>query len=202
MEANTVTLIISLSGIGATLIASGLGIYFIAKARSSSLRETLFKKQLDIITRIMHRQGRFRVFATILAGEDDTYKAQARKDIGDCTKDFSEIQEEGAAILPIELWVEVNRLKDHMMKILVAYDEGKGISEDSYKTLVAMMTKIGLLARTVIGTDELTEESISLFSSKKNYENIANMEIEYFRKSMKGLMPNQANSADAKKPRG
>ncbi|MCK5509483.1 MAG: hypothetical protein KAI50_13305 [Desulfobacterales bacterium] len=182
MEANTVTLIIGLSGIGATLIASGLGIYFTAKARSSSLREALFKKQLNIITRIMHRQGRFRVFATILSEENGTYKIQAREDIGDCTKDFSEIQEKGAAILPTELWVEVKRLNDHMTKVLVVYDEGKGISEGSYKTLVAMMAKIGLLARTVIGTDELTEEGLRIFSSKENYENLANMEIEHFTK--------------------
>lgn len=182
MEANTVTLIVGLSGIGATLIAGGLGIYFTAKARSSALREALFNKQLDLISRIMLKQGRFRVFATILAMEDDTYKDQARDDIGDCTKDFSEIQEEGAAILPTELWVEVKKLNDQMTKILVDYDEGRGISEDSFETLVAMMAKIGLLARAVIGADELTEESLGLFSSKKDYENLANMEIEYFRK--------------------
>jgi len=182
MEANTVTLIIGLSGIGATLIASGLGIYFTAKARSSALREALFNKQLDIIARIIRKQGKFRVFAIILAGEDDTYKDQARGDIGDCTKDFSKIQEEGAAILPTELWVEVKKMNYHMTKILVSYDEGKGISEDSFKTLVAMMAKIGLLARTVIGVDQLTEESLSLFSSKKEYENLANIEIEHFRK--------------------
>jgi len=130
----------------------------------------------------MHKQGRFRVFATILAGEDDTYKDLARDDIGDCTKDFSEIQEEGAAILPVELWVEVKKLNDQMATILVDYDEGRGVSEDSSKTLVTTMTKIGLLARAVIGADELTEESLSLFANNKNYDNLANMEIESFRK--------------------
>jgi hypothetical protein len=182
MDANTVTLIVGLSGIGATLIASSLGIYFTAKARSTALREALFNKQLELVSRIMHEQGRFKVFATILAAGDDTYKDRARDDIGDCTKDFSEIQEEGAAILPTELWVEVKKLNNQMTTILVDYDAGRGISEDSFKTLVAMMAKIGLLARTVIGADELTEESLSLFSSKKAYQNLANMEIESFRK--------------------
>lgn len=180
MEANTVTLIIGLSGIGATLIASALGIYFTAKARSGALREALFNKQIDIITRIMHQQSRFRVFATILAGEDDAYKEQVREDIGTCTKDFSEIQEESAAILPTELWVEVKKLNDLMTKSLVSYDEGTGISEDSFKTLVALMAKIALLARAVIGADELTEESLSLFSSKQEYRNLADIEIDYF----------------------
>jgi hypothetical protein len=182
MQANIVTLIIGLSGITATLIAGGLGIYFTAKARSSGLREALFSKQLDLISRIMHKQGRFRVFATILAGEDDTYKDLARDDIGVCTRDFSEIQEEGAAILPVELWVEVKKLNDQMATILVDYDEGRGISEDSSKTLVGMMTKIGLLARTVIGADELTDESLRLFTDKKNYDDLALMEIESFGK--------------------
>ena len=182
MEANTVTLIVGLSGIGATLIASGLGIYFTAKARSSALREALFNRQLDLIARTIHKQGRFRIFATILAGEDETYKDQARKDIGDCTRDFSEIQEEGAAILPIKLWVEVKNLNDHMTGILVSYDEGSGISDDSFKILVAMMAKIALLSRAVIGADQLTEESLSIFSSKKEYENLVKIEIEHFRK--------------------
>lgn len=184
MEANTVTLIVGLSGIGATLIASSLGIYFTAKARTSAFREALFKKQLDIIARAIHKQGRFRIFATILAGEDDTYKGQAREDIGDCTKDFSGIQEEGAAILPTELWIEVKKLNDHMTEILVNYDAGSGISEDSFQTLVTMMAKIALLSRTVIGVDQLTEESLRLFSSKKEYENLANIEIDNFRKML------------------
>ena len=185
MDANTVTLIVGLSGIGATLIASSLGIYFTAKARSSALREALFNKQLELVSRIMHKQGRFRVFATILSGDDDIYKVQARDDIGDCTKDFSEIQEESVAILPVELWTEVKKLNDQMTTILVDYDAGRGIPEDSYKTLVAMMTKIGLLARNVVGADELTEESLSLFSNKKSFRNLANMEIDFFRKIYK-----------------
>ena len=60
--------------------------------------------------------------------------------------------------------------------------KSKCISEDRFKMLTAMMAKIGLLARAVIGVDELTKESIALFSKIKNYENIANMEIENFRK--------------------
>jgi hypothetical protein len=181
MEANTVTLIVGLAGIGATLIASSLGLYFTAKARSSALREALFTKQLDLIARTIHKQGRIRIFAIILAGEDDTYKERAREDIGNCIKDFSEIQEEGAAILPTELWMEVKKLNDHMIKILVSYDDGNGISEDNFKILVAMIVKVSLLSRAVIGVDRLTEASLSLFSSKKQYENLANIEIEYFR---------------------
>ena len=185
MEEKTVTLIVGLAGIVATLIASGLGLYFTAKARTGSLREALFTKQLDLISRIIHKQGRARVFLTILAGKDNTYKEEAREDIGNCVKEFSEIQEEGAAILPTELWGEVKKLNNHMTSILVSYDERKEISEDGFKTLVAMMTKVALLSRVVIGVDELTEESINLFSSKKEYGRLANIEIDYFKKIQK-----------------
>ena len=186
MEANTVTLIVGLSGIGATLIASGLGIYFTAKARSNSLREALFNKQLDLISKIMRKQGLFRVYASILAGKQDTYKDRAMEEIAACTKDFSGIQEEGAAILPIELWGEVKKLNLFMTEILVDYDEGKGISDNSFKTLVAMMTKIGLLSRAITGTDELTDESLSIYTSKKAYKNLANIEIEFFKNMHRG----------------
>jgi hypothetical protein len=185
MDANTVTLIIGLSGIAGTLIASGLGLYFTAKARSSSLRETLFKKQLEIMARITHLLGRFRVFATILAANDNEYKEHAREDIRECIKIFSEIQEEGAAILPTELWIEVKKMNDHMAKIPLNYDKGESISKESIDLYIAIMSKIVLLGRVVIGVDELTEENIKLYSSQKEYENLANIELEYFKKLRK-----------------
>jgi len=185
MEEKTITLIIGLAGIVSTLIASGLGFYYTAKARTSSLREVLFVKQFDLITRIISKQGRVRVFVTILAAKDNTYKEQAREDIGNCVKEFSEYQDEGAAILPTELWVEVKKINDYMASILISYDDGKDISEDDTKTLAAMITKICLLSRAVIGVDELTEESIELFSSKEEYEKLANIEIEDLKKISK-----------------
>ncbi len=182
MEANTVTLIVGLSGIGATLIASGLGIYFTAKSRSSVLREILFKKQLDLIARTIRTQGRFMVYATIMTGDDDKDKELAGEDFRACMKEFYEINIECISILPTNLCVEVKRLNDHMMGILGSYYKGGAISEESLKILHAMAGKIALLSRTVIGADELTEESLNLFSSKKEYERLVNMEIEYIKK--------------------
>ena len=78
MDQKVVTLILGLAGIAGTLISIGLGLYFTAKARSAPLREALFKKQLDLISRIMHKQGRIRVFVTIMGGEDDIFKDKAR----------------------------------------------------------------------------------------------------------------------------
>lgn len=76
-----------------------------------------------LITQIIHKQGRFRIFATILADSDEAYKQLAREDIGLCTRDFSELEEESSAILPAELWVEIKQLSNQMISILVEYDK-------------------------------------------------------------------------------
>lgn len=175
-----VTLIIGLAGIIATLIASGAGLYFTAKARSSPLRETLFSKQVELLSRIVHKQSRFRVYATILHGNDDTHKERAREDIAECFREFSELQEEAAAVLPTEVWVEIKKLCDDMSNILGKYDEKGGIEGANFKNLVARMTKVALVTRVVLGIDELTGESLSLFTASKDYERIANMEIKFF----------------------
>mgnify|MGYP000418546229 CR=1 FL=1 len=189
MDSNIVTLIVGLAGITATLIASGLGFSFTAKARSGALREALFDKQLEMITKIIHKQGRIRVFATILDGDDEASKEQARDDMGECIRQFSELQEEAAAILPTELWVEVKQLNNQMIQMLVDYDEDKGITEDHLTELAAREAKVGLLSRAVLGVDELTEQSMNLFTKKNSLERLADMEIEHFRK-----IHNRANS--------
>ncbi len=182
MDENIVILIVGLVGIISTLIASGLGLYFTAKARSGTLREALFDNQLELITKIVHKQGRIRVFATILSSSDDRFKEQARDDIGKCLKEFSELQEEAAAILPTELWIEVKQLNDGMVQMLADYDEGKSVTEDCLRELIARETKVALLSRAVIGTDELTEQSMKLFSKKGDLERLSDIEIDYFRK--------------------
>ena len=53
MDANTVTLVVGLGGIVATLVSSSLGLYFTSKARSSTLREMLYSRQIDLIIQIM-----------------------------------------------------------------------------------------------------------------------------------------------------
>jgi len=181
MKPEIVTLIVGLAGIMATLIASGLGLYFIAKARSSALRESLFNQQLDLVRKIVLKQGRVRVYFTVLTDKGGPYEEQAREDTGESVRDFSELQEEGAAILPVELWVEVKQLNDVMTDILVSYDDGKGVTEDNMKTLVAHATKVGLLSRAVLGIDELTTESLKLYSSEKSFKRVADLEVEHFK---------------------
>jgi len=91
MDQKVVTLIVGLAGITATLISSGLGLYFMARARSAPLREALFKKQSELISQIIHKQERIRLFAIIMVEGEDTFKDRARNDIGECVQEFSEM---------------------------------------------------------------------------------------------------------------
>ncbi len=173
MDANTVALVVGLAGILGTLISSGLGLYFTSKARSSPLQEMLYSKQIDLIVRIISKVGRFKVFATMLADPDSNYKDITRDDIDDCVKNISKLKEEGAAILPVELWVEVKKLSNHAASILSEYDESQNIDSEQFIKFSAMGRKVALLARAVLGVDELTEESIKIFSSKKEFDAIS-----------------------------
>ncbi len=194
MEQQTVTLVIGLAGIAGTLVSSGLGFYFTAKARRNSLREALFGKQLDLISRIVHKEGRVRVFATILTGKDEGFRDRARDDIGECVREFSEMQDEGAAILPTELWIEIKRLTEHMTTLLVQYDENGQIEPDGLTKLCAMAAKVALISRVVIGVDELTGESLALFSGTKDYERLAELEVEYLERVSKNSPANKPGS--------
>ena len=185
MDQKVVTLIVGLAGITATLISSGLGLYFIARARSAPLREALFKKQLELISRIIHKQEKIRLFAIIMVEGEDAFKDRARNDIGECVQEFSELQYEAAAILPVELWAEVKRLNDYVVNLLVSYDQSTELDISSLTTLSAMAAKVALISRSVIGADELTGENLSLFSNKKHFENLAKIEVEHFEKISK-----------------
>ncbi len=179
MDSNTVTLIIGLAGISGTIIASILGLYFTARARSAPLREMLYAKQVELITQIIYKQGRFRNYVLVLSGKEPNFKDLARDDIGKCVKEYSEMTEKAAAILPTELWVEIRKLNDFMVDLIIEYDDNATIDEKSLSKFASMHTKVALISRVVLGIDELTGESIKLFTSIKNFDTVTNIKPEY-----------------------
>ena len=56
------------------------------------------------------------------------------------------------------------------------YDENETIDTEQMVKLIAMDTKVAMVARLVLGVDELTEESIKIFSSKKAFAKSAHIE--------------------------
>nr|WP_321329360.1 hypothetical protein [Alcaligenes faecalis] len=192
MSESETTLVVGLAGILATLIVSGLGLYYTAKARSSSLRDALFDRQLELAISIAYFQSRARVFLTILAGDDNTFKEQARSDLAQHFKDFCESEEKSSVILPVELWIEVKGLSSAISCLIQEFDESEQIDKKQFRLCIARMTKVALLSRATLGVDELTEQSLSLFSSQKDYSRLATIEIEH----LAGIH-DQANRNDA-----
>lgn len=180
MEQSTVTLVVGLAGIASTLIVSAMGLYYTAKSRAAPLRQSLFSKQIEMAVEIVYLQSRVRVFATILSSEEGPHLEDARRDIGGHYRQFAEAQEKAAVLLPVEFWVEVKGLSDEMSDAIREFDSQGIIEQGRMKTLIARMTKVALLARVVIGADELTEQSINLFSSQKEYARVADLKIAHF----------------------
>ena len=71
------------------------------------MRELLYSKQVELISKIIHKQARYRVYATVLSGDETAvFHERARADIGECVKEYSELTEQAAAILPTDLWAQ------------------------------------------------------------------------------------------------
>lgn len=176
MENETVTLIVGLSGIAATLISSLAGLYFVSKERSSSLRSALFSKQIELITDINFKMARFRVFATVLSEKYSPHFDQASQDLRTCFKEFCELEEKGSVLLPVELWTNLKSTQNCMHEIIYESETKDIVSKESLKVLIAALTKSALISRSVTGADELTQQAIGLFSSNKGFKRLAELD--------------------------
>ena len=187
MNDNTVTLIIGLAGIISTLTVSGLGFYFTYKERSSSLRLSLFKEQLQLLTGVIKTQGKIRLLLGIVCGDfdDGNEKEYFIEELNECIKIFIEYEDIGAAILPTEIWIELKQLNEHISNVFVKYKETNAISDDDTSEFVARSLKMALLSRALLGINELSEESLKLFSSEKSIKNITDIEISHFKEMHK-----------------
>lgn len=174
------TTIISLASIGATFTSSVLGLYFIAQSRRNALREKLFDQQLKLITQIIHKQGRIKIYCSILAHGDKSFHERALDDVSRACKDLTELEGEGAAILPTELWSEVSMLGRLMGETIESYGDSESFL-DNFKNVNAQMVKVALLSRIILGADELTGENLSLFSAKRSLGRLARIERDFFR---------------------
>lgn len=180
MNDSTTTLAVGLVGVLATLVVGLLGSYFTAQARSNPLQQALFTKQIDLLSKIALQHSRLRVFLTLLQGPDDTFFEQAREDTRHQFVELAKLEEEAAVVLPVELWVAIRELNNHLSELIQEFDDKSAIGEEGFKTMVAMMAKVALISRAVLGVDELTGKSLDLFSSQKEFQRLAKIEVDYF----------------------
>lgn len=180
MEESTVTLLVGLAGIGSTLTVSAMSLYYTAKSRVAPLRGALFGKQLDMAVEISHLQSRVRVFVTILSSENSLYHGDARGDIRQFYRLLAEVEERGTVIMPVEFWLEVKGLSDSICDALGEYDGNGIISWARLKAIEARMAKVALLSRALTGADDLTKQTIGLFSGRKDYKRVVGVEVANF----------------------
>jgi hypothetical protein len=180
MDQKFVTLIISVVAILATLTSSLIGHYYTAKARTSSFKQLLYGRQLDLLIKIVHKQSRFKIFATLLMPGGIDYSEQAREDIGQILKEYSMLTEEAAAIIPTELWISIRECSSRMNDLVEKYDEGLLRSPDDMVAFTGIDTKVALMTRSFIGADKLSDESVKLFSTKKDLKRVTEMDVSEF----------------------
>ncbi|MCO7594242.1 MULTISPECIES: hypothetical protein [Pseudomonas] len=180
MSDSMVTLVVGLAGILSTLLVSALGLYYTAKGRVAPLRDALFSRQLDMAMQVSHLLSRIRLDVIILSAEDERHHHEARTSLGGYFKDFAELEERSAVILPLELWLELQGQSQIICELIQEYEEQGVIASSSVRRYEAGMAKVALLCRTITGVDQLSEHAISLFSSRKDYKRIVDMEISHF----------------------
>lgn len=189
MDPSVTALVLGLAGLVATLLSSSLGLYFTAKARTSPLREHLYREQVELTLRILRTSGRAKLFAAVLADEDSPHLERAREDLRRRIMELARLSDSAAAILPTELYVEVRRLANLFSEYSEAFDEKVDLTEFPGK-FAGHMGKTAILARTYLGVDQLSAESARLFTTKRKLKEIAATSPEEVTRIIKAGAPN------------
>jgi hypothetical protein len=166
VDSGTQALILGIAGLITGVITSWLSLFYTAQSRRATVRELLYAKQLDIVSDGLKLVGRMRaLLSLLLSSEAEAYKERSREDIGGVVRDFSQLVDGAAALLPTELWIEFRNLNRLVIEVLSAYDDSADagpLKED----FADHSTKAALLAKVFLAVDELSTESANLFKTK------------------------------------
>ena len=102
----------------------------------------------------------------------------ARDELTELVSELAKLSYEAAILFPVELYVAFKRVSEAQTDILVEYDEGRDITayRDALRTADAHWA---LMARQLIGVDELSTESLQLHSKKNALERLSSVEAAY-----------------------
>lgn len=173
MTADTRNLIPILVSMMSTLLVATLGLYYTAKARSASLRQLLYAKQFELAQRIVRGFGRARIFCILLM-PDSGHVAEARSDLTLVMKRPSILSDEAAVVFPTDLYSTIRESTNALSAVLSEYDNGIDISA-SVQRFKGQHVKAALMLRVLLGVDELSSESVKLFSKERDLESIGSM---------------------------
>jgi hypothetical protein len=165
--------IISVAGILGTVVMGSIGLYFTARSRTSPNRQVLYTKQIELALKIFRASGNARNLITLL--QESKHQDHARHDLTELVSELAKLSYEAAILFPVELYVAFKRVSEAQTDILVEYDEGRDITayRDALRTADAHWA---LMARQLIGVDELSTESLQLHSKKNALERLSSVE--------------------------
>jgi hypothetical protein len=171
MTAEMSGLILGLAGLVSTLISTALGLYFTARARTAPMREMLYAKQIHLARQFLRAYGRVRLYAVLLVPPGE-YAKMARRDLVKVAHRLTVLGDDAALLFPTELYVAVKATVDMVPRFLSRFDEG-GDTSGFIDEFLAAELKVGLLARAALGIDELSDESVRLFSKTSELAKLA-----------------------------
>lgn len=178
MNENTITLIVSVAGILSTLVIAIVGFYYTHKAQTSTFREQLYAKQIDLIVKLFHFHGRFKVFSTLII--ENHFKEEAMDDMRVLLRDHSIAKEEAGALFPVELYEQLSAV-GAAMSIFMDRNEGDiPLSMEDQLPFSAADVKFALLSRSMLGVDELSTGNIKLTSSITDFKRVQQLDQDYF----------------------
>lgn len=178
MTENTITLIVSVAGIVATLVIAIVGFYYTHKAQTSTFREQLYGKQIDLIVKLFHFHGRFKVFSTLII--ENHFKEEAMEDMRILLRDHSIAKEEAGALLPVELYEQLSAVGEAMSTFMNGNESDLPLSIDDQLLFSAADVKFALLSRSMLGVDELSTGNIKLTSSITGFKRVQQIDQDYF----------------------
>lgn len=173
MVSNYFSLILAIAGLISTSAVATIGLYFTARARSAPMRECLYSKQLGLAQSMFKIFGQIRIFAILLSPESE-YRDRARSDMRSLVKSLSTMTDEAAVLFPTDVYVEVKRVGDAITSFVANCDAGK-YEKSALDQLASQEAKAALMVRILLGIDELSEESIRLFSKNDSLTKLANI---------------------------
>lgn len=169
------SLIIAIVGLATTATLGVLGLYYTAKARSASLRQSLFHEQLQLALRAAQLVGRSRLPISILSSDDaSTYREQAVRDLHTRMHELSVVVDDSSLLLPTDVYIELSKYSDSVSKFADAYESGADLPP-VFEAINVQASKTILLMKAYLGVDELSDQNAALFSNTKTLKSIVSI---------------------------
>jgi hypothetical protein len=167
---------IALAGLLSTIIVSIVGLYFTNRARTQNYRSCLYQKQLDLIVDIIDLMQLLELdLALVIYSKSDQDRNKYLSIFNEHFLKFSETQRIGSSLLSIDLYGQITKTNTLAQSIVIKINDGGGNIDDLNK-LKAFNVQFALLAREFMGVEKLSEQTVKLFTKRKEISGLTNLD--------------------------